>query len=116
MTKANRKLEIGLLLGVLAMILIFGTLFALHHMGVEYRFWQGSPSCSGGLSLEVPEQGAIVLGGSSAPVPDCRDATWRFPGSAGLSMAGWNFFISGAMAALASRAAIRAIPRLPKGT
>lgn len=63
-----------------------------YHAGVEYGWWTGPRSCSGGgASLEGLDPGAI-LGGLDAPLAavDCAAAPW----SLGLSMAGWNAVLS----------------------
>jgi len=67
-----------------------GAVVAGFHMGVEYKWWPGLPSCSGIGGGAVPTDPLAAL---SQPmhVVACDEAAWIF---LGLSMAGWNMLIS----------------------
>lgn len=82
---ANRALNL-----LLTFAFIGGAIVAGFHMGVEYKWWPGLPSCTGVSSNSVPTD---LLGALSQPinVVACDEAAWIF---LGLSMAGWNMLIS----------------------
>lgn len=72
-----------------ALAILASGLIGGFHAGVEYGWWQGLTACStptlgGGDALE-----AIM----NAPVVRCDEVQWSL---LGISLAGWNFFISGA--------------------
>ncbi|MGE3691389.1 MAG: disulfide bond formation protein B [Novosphingobium sp.] len=75
------------------------------HAGVEYGWWQGftactaNPAAGGGNPLD-----AIM----NAPIVRCDVAPWSL---LGISLAGWNFLISGAAAL-----AIAVLLRRPEGS
>ncbi|MEO0912109.1 MAG: disulfide bond formation protein B [Pseudomonadota bacterium] len=84
-----------LLLGALSALVTAGV--GVYHAGVEQRWWEGPSACSGNVNS---------LGGLSASdlvnpniavdtVVACDEIVWQL---AGLSMAGWNALISGALA------------------
>ena len=74
-----------------------GAGIAGYHAGVEYGWWAGLPGCSGRtLSPDVSMndlQGALA---GESRVPPCDEPAFVV---AGLSMAGWNFVLSLALAA-----------------
>ncbi len=87
--------------GALAAAFLTSAGVAGYHAGVEYDWWEGPASCSGGGVAPSPD-GENLLDSLRAPtnaVP-CDKAAWSF---AGISMAGYNFLISlaGAAAILA---------------
>ena len=72
-------------------LLLVAALLGGYHAGVEYGWWQGVTTCAttaaaGGDPLE-----AIL----NAPIVRCDTAPWSL---FGISLAGWNFLISGAAA------------------
>lgn len=79
---------------------VFGTLGALgflfeagaafFHTGVERKWWEGLPSCSGSTLPEVFDPAALTAGVGKA-VPRCDEIAWEF---LGLSMANWNVGIA----------------------
>ena len=72
-------------------LLLIAALLGGYHAGVEYGWWEGVTTCAttaaaGGDPLE-----AIL----NAPIVRCDTAPWSL---FGISLAGWNFLISGAAA------------------
>jgi disulfide bond formation protein DsbB len=78
----------AVLLGAFAVLL--GAGLAAYHAGVEYTWWAGPTTCSGGgdapNSLDALR--AQIL---AAPVVRCDEAAWTL---FGVSMAGYNFIVS----------------------
>ncbi len=69
------------------------------HAGVEYGWWQGITGCTAPLS------GVDVLDFKAAPLIRCDIAPWSL---LGISLAGFNFLISGTLgAAIVALAAYR---------
>ena len=64
----------------------WGGVASAYHAGVEWGFWRGLPSCSGGSDLSRLDA-ADLLSTSGAGMVSCSDPAWVF---AGLSMAGWD--------------------------
>lgn len=81
----NRALNL-----LLTFAFVGGAIVAGFHMGVEYNWWPGLPSCTTASSGAVPTD---LLGALNQPlrVVGCDEAAWIF---LGLSMAGWNMLIS----------------------
>jgi disulfide bond formation protein DsbB len=80
----------ALWLGVI--VLAANAVFGVYHSGVEWKLWAGPGTCGAGLmSGGLPDLGK--------PVVKCDEAALRI---LGLSLAGWNAVISGAMAFVAS--------------
>ncbi len=72
-------------------LLLIAALLGGYHAGVEYDWWEGVTTCAttaaaGGDPLE-----AIL----NAPIVRCDTAPWSL---FGISLAGWNFLISGTAA------------------
>jgi disulfide bond formation protein DsbB len=67
----------------------------LFHAGVEYHWWQGLTRCSTDLFTDGNDPLDAIM---NAPTVRCDAAQWSF---LGISLAGWNFLISGAAAILA---------------
>ena len=81
---SDRVLRAGV--GVLGLVMLIGGVLGGYHAGVEWGFWPGPSSCTGG-------------GGLSGGLPDltqkvvqCDEVQLRI---FGLSFAGWNAVISG---------------------
>jgi disulfide bond formation protein DsbB len=60
---------------------------AIYHAGVEWKFWPGPQSCSGGALKVSAAALERLLSGAHMGVPACDKPAWIF---LGLSMAGWN--------------------------
>jgi len=70
----------------LAFLVSFG--LAFWHVGVEYKWWEGPKTCSGGTGvLEPIDPSKIWDDIDNVKLPACTEAVWHF---LGLSMAGWN--------------------------
>jgi len=78
---------------LLALIFLGEATLAAYHAGVEWRWWPGPTSCTGGHGVVKPSDMLALLKGAHTVVVQCDQAAWRL---LGLSMAGWN-----ALAALA---------------
>jgi disulfide bond formation protein DsbB len=70
----------------------------VYHAGVEWKWWPGPTSCSGGVAVEWGE-GGVASSIERAEVVSCSEASWRM---LGLSFAGWNAVISALLAAIAA--------------
>lgn len=73
-----------------------GALIAGFHVGVEYKWWAGLATCTGGGELNVSTDLLGTLS-NKMDVPACDKVAWSF---LGISMAGWNMFVSLALASL----------------
>ena len=70
----------------------------VYHTGVEWKWWPGPTSCSGGVAVEWGE-GGVASSIERAEVVSCSEASWRM---LGLSFAGWNAVISALLAGIAA--------------
>lgn len=93
---ASRKV---MMLGFLAIAIamLWGTGLAIFHAGVEWKFWPGPTDCSGPIN-PVGSTTDLLKSLQSIRVVRCDEAAWRF---LGISLAGYNVFISLALAAVA---------------
>jgi disulfide bond formation protein DsbB len=84
-------------LAMLALVMLWSAYLGAYHAGVEWKWWAGPQDCAvaptgigtGGGLLQQMQQTRVV---------PCDEAAWRF---LGLSLAGWNFLISLALAGTA---------------
>jgi disulfide bond formation protein DsbB len=76
--------------GLLALIFLGGMGLAAYHAGVEWKWWPGPASCTGGGTVTAGQLSAF-LNGSKATIVQCDEAAWRM---FGVSMAGYNALIS----------------------
>ena len=74
-----------------------------YHAGVEWKFWPGPESCSGGGTVSVAALKDLLNGGG-VKMPACDHPAWIF---LGISMAGWNTVASVILVALSIAAALR---------
>jgi disulfide bond formation protein DsbB len=88
---------------VLALVFLAGVGVAGYHAGVEWKFWPGPQSCSGGGSVSAAALKDLLNGGG-VKMPACDHPAWVF---GGLSMAGWNTLVSIILVALSAAAALR---------
>ena len=88
---------------LLALVVLASAGVAGYHAGVEWRFWPGPQSCSGGGTVSVAALKDLLNGGG-VKMPACDQPAWKF---AGLSMAGWNAVASMVFVTLSIAAAIR---------
>lgn len=99
-----------LLLRAMAAALLIGAGIAGYHVGVEQLWWEGSTTClggdAGGEPSSLAELRALAMG---APAPRCDVPAWTL---FGISLTGYNFLASVALAALClARAALPGGPR-----
>ncbi|MGE3830999.1 MAG: disulfide bond formation protein B, partial [Parvibaculaceae bacterium] len=91
---------VGLLLALIGLIFAANSIFGIYHSGIEWGFWPGPDTCSGGdVTRGLPKIG-------NEPVISCSEAAIRI---FGLSLAGWNAVICAGLAAVAFHAA-RSVP------
>ena len=79
---------------LLALAFLAETALAVYHAGVEWKFWPGPASCSGGATRVDPAELERLLSGAKLAVPQCDKPAWVF---LGLSMAGWNALAAAAL-------------------
>lgn len=75
---------------VVGVVVLLSAAWAMFHIGVEQKWWEGLSTCSGGSDLSVEE----LLG---KKVARCDEIAWSM---FGLSMAAWNGIISFVIAGL----------------
>jgi disulfide bond formation protein DsbB len=92
-------------LAFLCLGLTASAIFGIYHSGVEWKWWEGPQTCSGG-AFNPDLTGELTLDLSKPSVP-CDEAALRIPPVYGLSLAGWNAVISAALAGLALRSLLR---------
>jgi disulfide bond formation protein DsbB len=75
----------------IAVLILLGfaweTYAAAFHAGVEYKWWPGPATCTGGGGAIDVNAIRNLLSGGAVHTPMCDVALWSF---GGLSMAGWN--------------------------
>jgi disulfide bond formation protein DsbB len=96
---------VALLLGAL---FATGAAVAAYHAGVEWKWWPGPTSCTGGAGTVVTGDLSELLAGKRFRPPACDEAAWRM---AGVSMAGYNALISLGLAGLGLLAAFAPVRR-----
>jgi len=113
---SHQAMERTLLLGIVALVLVFGSYVSGFHIGVEYGWWSAGSACSAPIEAAVFDDFIELTDDplNMRPPPNCSDAAWRFPRDNGLSMAGFNFFISTAMAIGVTAFALASLKRLPR--
>ena len=77
-----------------ALALVVTAAIGAYHAGVEWQWWQGPQACSG-TGPAATSASSLREQLLAAPVVRCDDIVWSF---LGISMAGWNFLLSGALA------------------
>jgi len=88
---------------LLALVFLTGCGIAAYHAGVEWKFWPGPQTCTGGGSVDIKSL-QDLLAGKLKNIVRCDQPAWVF---LGLSMAGWNAVASLILAALSAAAAVR---------
>jgi disulfide bond formation protein DsbB len=91
-----------LLLVLIALAFLINAVVGVYHAGVEWKWWAGPTSCSGGTEVEWGE-GGVASSIEHPQVVSCSEARWRF---LWLSFAGWNAVISALLAGFACFGAI----------
>ena len=88
---------------LLAALFAASLVLAAFHAGVEWKWWPGPTTCSGGgVGPVALDDLSGLLTGERVRPPACDEAAWRL---LGLSMAGYNALISLGLAALGFLAA-----------
>lgn len=96
------RLAAAAAVGAAAMVYAYSAGLAFFHTGVEYKFWPGPATCSGGAS-GLTDASSLLHALEEKPVgPSCADAQWRV---LGISLAGYNLIISAGLFALTLSAA-----------
>jgi disulfide bond formation protein DsbB len=97
--ETSRELRSGFL--ALAILLAFGAALGVYHAGIEWKWWPGPTTCAGGGPIAPP---ADILSSLKQPTRfvACDQAAWRF---LGISLAGYNALIAGALGLVALWAA-----------
>lgn len=90
--------------GLLGLVFVWSAGLAAYHAGVEWKWWPGPTSCSGGAGRVDAAALTALLNGAKMSAPACDKAPFVF---LGLSMAGWNAAISLGLAVLSAVAAFR---------
>jgi disulfide bond formation protein DsbB len=88
----------GLLRGGLAvagLILLAGAGVATYHAGVEWKWWAGPTTCSGGAGLS---EGSVLPDLNNLNVVRCDEPAWTL---FGMSLAGYNVLVSVPLALVA---------------
>jgi disulfide bond formation protein DsbB len=85
------------LLLLVAAILAYGAALGVYHAGIEWKWWTGPITCAG-AGLPAGGGGSLLSQMQGTRVVPCDEAQWRF---LGLSLAGYNVLIAGALSAFA---------------
>jgi disulfide bond formation protein DsbB len=99
---AERLTLARVVLFIAALGLLIGAGYGVYHSGIEWGFWEGPAACAAGAQ-QAPAGDILSSLKSTVRVVPCNEAAWRF---LGLSLAGYNVLIAGALAALAFWAAL----------
>src|SRR5690606_21749977 len=93
-----------ILISLCALAFAIGTGLSAYHAGVEYKWWPGPSTCTGGglVSNSLEALTAELNGGKH--LPRCDAAAWTL---FGISLAGYNMLISLALFVLSSLPALR---------
>ena len=92
-----------LVLGLVAVAMLYGAGLGAYHAGAEWGLWQGPTDCGGGSGAAPADVGSFLDSLKTTRVTDCSTAAWRF---LGVSLAGWNALIAAALATIAGRGAL----------
>jgi len=91
---------------LLTLIFLAGMGVAAYHAGVEWKWWPGPASCTGGGAVSAGQLAAF-MNGTRLNVPQCDQAAWTM---FGISMAGYNAVISLGLVVLSALAVREARP------
>lgn len=94
--RSPRRIVIGGLIA-LALLMLWGAYLGVFHAGIEWKLWTGPADCSGAAELGPASDFMKRLQGS-INIQRCDEAAWRF---LGISLAGYNALIAGALAIVA---------------
>lgn len=94
-------------LGLITIAMLIGAGLAVYHAGIEWGWWPGPTDCSGPLA-KFGTTGNLLQQIQTTIVVRCDVAAWRF---LGLSLAGYNVFVSLGLAIVAVWGALAARDR-----
>lgn len=102
--EANLGIAPLVFLALCALAFAIGAGLSAYHAGVEYKWWPGPSTCTGGglVSSSLSDLQTELFTGQR--LPQCDSAAWSL---FGISLAGFNFFISLALFTLSSLPLIR---------
>jgi disulfide bond formation protein DsbB len=92
--KAPRNVVVGLYVAAVV-IALYSAYLGGFHAGVEYKWWPGPASCTGGA---IPLDGKLLGDLSASQIVRCDEIPWEV---FGVSLAGFNFLLSLVAAGLA---------------
>jgi disulfide bond formation protein DsbB len=95
-TVGSRRRVLLAALAVIAGLMLWNAGLAGYHAGVEWKWWPGPNTCGGAADLGT---GDLLKSLQSITVVRCDEAAWTF---LGLSLAGYNVFISLGLSATAA--------------
>lgn len=102
--EANLGIAPVILMGLCAAAFAIGAGISAYHAGVEYKWWPGPSSCTGGGLVSNSLETLQTELRSGTRVPQCDEAAWTL---FGISLAGFNFLISLALFALSALPVLR---------
>jgi disulfide bond formation protein DsbB len=90
---ADASRAAGLLFFFVALAFLANAGLGVYHSGVEWKFWPGPDTCTGGAGLPnlSTKAGDLVKQLETIRVVRCDEPSWRL---FGLSFAGWNVITS----------------------
>ncbi len=96
--RANAIGTARILLLLIALGFLVNAGVGVYHAGVEWKWWAGPTTCSGGTAIDWGA-GGLAEQLEHAQLIRCDEAAWRF---LLLSFAGWNAVVSGLLALIAA--------------
>jgi len=92
----DREKSARFLTGLCALGFLTGAGIAFYHVGVEQHWWTGSEACVGAAARSAQTIEGLRAQLMAAPLTRCDDVAWSL---FGISMAGYNVFVSLVLAA-----------------
>jgi disulfide bond formation protein DsbB len=89
--EANLGVAPVVFLSLCVLAFAIGTGLSAYHVGVEYKWWPGPSSCTGGGLVSNSLDALVLELQSGQRLPQCDKAAWTL---FGISLAGFNFVIS----------------------
>jgi disulfide bond formation protein DsbB len=83
---------------VIAGVMLWNSGLSIYHAGVEYKFWQGPTDCSGPID-KLGSVGNMLNQLQRISLVRCDEVAWSF---LGISLAGYDVFLSLALVAVAA--------------
>jgi disulfide bond formation protein DsbB len=95
----SKRKVLLLALGVITIGMLWNAGLGVYHSGVEWRLWAGPRDCSGPIEGLGSASDLFNSLNQNVNVTRCDEAAWRL---LGVSLAGYNVFISLVLAAVAA--------------